>query len=221
MKINSWLLQGFFIAALSAVVGIATEYTSDENFEVATLILNLSKSIAADLDPPATGAERTVTKALVSDEGQSRVYHIEGKDVYHTGRVLSTYWLRLTTSRTGASVAVMDSREPARGRAVSQETQRLIAPLLNSVYEIAELDIDHRRIVLEQISEPSSEPLVLEIVGLNNICIHDDLNRFRLTLSRLWERNRANYIVNFDHPFSYGETPVLPLPIDIPASSNN
>lgn len=228
MKINL-LARWAAVFSMTAFLGAAsnaTEYAAEESYEVASLIINLSQSITRDLKPPATGAERIVTKALVSDEGTNRVYYIEGKDVYHTGRVLSTYWLRLikplNLGTMNASVSISDHHD-GHGRAVSDETTRLLGPLLNGLYDIALFNLDHRRVVIETITEPSSEPFTIEIVGLNDICTHDELNRFRLTLTRHIERNRAWYETVIEHPYGWSDvypTPIpdetLPLPLPLP-----
>lgn len=203
---------------------LASNYNTDETFEVASLIIGLAQDIAYDLNPPAAGAERTVTKATVTDEGRSRTYYIEGKDVYHTGKVLSNYWIKLTKVLSAgdepfADVVVSDSEvsdEPAYGSALTDETQRLIGPLLNGIYDIAELSLDHGRVVLEDIVEASSDPLVFEIVGVNDVCEHEDLNRFKLSIIRHFERSRPSYEIRLDKPFDLGTRPLYP--IDSPRS---
>lgn len=229
-KVAQWATL-FGMAAILGNPVKADSYTTQESFEVASLIISLSKSITNDLNPPATGAERTVTKATVSEEGNSRVYLIEGKDVYHTGRVLSTYWLRLIKPLSTEGAAILNvgnntknlpAPMPALGRTLSDEAQRLIGPLLNSLYEIADLRIDHRRVHLEEINETSADPLTFEIIGLNDICEHEELNRFKLTLIRHFERNRPSYETILEHPYT-GELepptvvlpPSLPLPVPV------
>lgn len=212
----------FAACALLGISGHANYYTSNESFEVASLIISLSKSIARDLAPPAQWAERIVTKAVVTEENNSRTYYIEGKDI-RRGAVLGTYWLRLikplgandSTIRVASDMSDSHAPPPSFGRAIPEEAQRLLGPLLNSLYDIAELNLDHRKVLISEISEPNSSPLTIQIVGVNNICIHEELNRFRLTLTHRTERNRTWYDANLEHPYweEIPPEPEFPLPI--------
>lgn len=215
------LAHVFLLAAFSSAYSHASHYSENETYEVASLIINLSKSITRDLSPPRSGAERTVTKAVVSEDNNSRIYYIEGKDIYHTGRVVSTYWIRLTKPLYGpmmtAQVEIMNG-EPVWGRDLPEETTKLLGPLLNSLYDIAELDLAHRNVVIEEIADHDAD--TIHIVGLNQVCDHDDLNRFRLSMMRRVEGSRTWYETNIEHPFT-PLPPTMPLvpirPVDPPA----
>jgi len=180
----------------------------NQGLEVAQLIIHLSKSIVRDLNPPVTGAERTVTSAVVSDEGSMRSYYIEGEDVYHNGRVISNYWIRLSMPLTEASapwavrMEVGDGEAPMAGKPLEQETVNLIGPLLNSLYDIANLKLDHSRVILDRITEASQESsLVYELYGLNDVCEHVDLNSFKLVITRQLLRNRPAYETELTLPY--------------------
>jgi hypothetical protein len=213
------LAHVFLVATCLSAYANADNFVESESYEVATLVINLAKGIARNLGAPIIGAERIVTRAVVSEDYNSRIYYIEGKDIHHTGLVVSTFWLRLTKPVGGsmmtASVDVLDHHEPIWGRPLPLETARLLGPLLNSLYDIADLDLDHRKVVIEDIWEGEAD--TIHILGLNKICDHDSLNRFRLSLIRRSEGNRAWYETELEHPYGWdgpfpSPIPGLPLP---------
>lgn len=200
---------------------------NNESLEVAELIINLSKSIIKDLNPPVTGAERTVTNATITEEGNTRTFYLEGKDVFHTGRVISTYWIRLHKQITAENTTVYtadvnSSPTVMAGRALDEEAQLLAGPLLNSIYDIAEMDLDHRRVILDRITEIRSDderdPWIFELIGINQVCAHTDLNTFKITLSRKLVRNRPLYEAELTIPYNWADLPIPGglIPIEIP-----
>lgn len=182
----------------------------DESIDVAQIVINLSPGIVNDLNPPATGAERTITNATITDNANSRVYFIEGEDVYHNGRVLGTYWIRLTkhfglNAIDSVSIATGTSPTHSEGRPMSPETHELIGPLLNVIYDIEAMSLTHAKVRLEQIVKANHEPLSFEILGVNDVCEHADLNSFKIALSRhLDEKNRPSFTTELFHPHSSG-----------------
>lgn len=198
--------------ALAILLGSSAKadiYTPPESLEVASLLIRLSRSISNALDRPEIGAERIVSKAIISDEGNSRIHYIEGYDVSSSGRIISTYWLRVKTPLSSHEGMVMDggmneeANELAPGRAVPEETRRLIELLLNSLHEIADFNLDHSRVRLEEVIESSSDPLTVEIVGVNDVCDHEHFNRFKLTVIRHEQENQPYYETRLEHPFNW------------------
>lgn len=179
----------------------------EDNLEIAELIFNLSQDIAYDLHPPATGAERLVTHASVSDSAGIRTYYIEGKDVYYTGRVLKNYWIRITREITEPSFHVSIEvdpepiHHPSLGRTLSLETQEFTQALLNSVYKISEMRLDHDRVLIDDVERTSHDALSFEIVGINNICEHVEQNKFKVVILRTIEDERASYLTQLIHPY--------------------
>lgn len=173
----------------------------DDSLDVAELIIQLSKSITDDLHPPAVGAERQVTNATVSEEGHLRVYYIEGKDVYRTGRVLNNFSIRLQKWISFEDGVVAD----ANGRDLDAETLQLISALLNGLYDVAEMDLAHDKVELKFIGVQNSAtetPLVYELEGINRVCEHDDLNSFKITIARREESRGVWYDVSFVKPYA-------------------
>jgi hypothetical protein len=167
-----------------------------EELDVAQLLVNLSPGIVAELNPPATGAERMVTTATVSEEGHIRTYYIEGQDVYHNGRVLSTFWIRLQKQISGDGISIASGHEgahPALGHTLESETQNLIASLLNGLYDIAYMDLDHSQVELKLIKLSNLDPWTYELIGENKVCKHMDLNTFKMVVARTVDRNRTSY----------------------------
>lgn len=187
---------------------LSAHVLSDESLDVAEAIITMSKGIIHDINPPVIGAERIVTEATVSDDNNVRTYYIEGQDVYHTGRVLSTYWIRLQKQishenpATPYTVNVMDQPIPLAGRVLEEEAQNLIASLLNGLYDIAEMDLDHRKVILHDIVRTNEEPLTYELVGENRVCEHVELNTFKIILTRYVERNRPSYVTELIKPYN-------------------
>jgi len=194
-----------------SLLGMPLLATLDEHYqddlEIAELIINLSQSITYDLHPPAIGAERMVTNASVSDSGGVRTYFIEGRDIYSTGRVLKTYWIRISKQITESSSNVtMDiihdpGALPTIGRSLSQETQGLIQTLLNSIYKISEMRLDHDRVLIHHVEKTSSEPISFEIVGINNICEHVEQNKFKVIILRTVDHYGPSYFTQLIHPY--------------------
>lgn len=195
MKKQSLVLISLALSLASAVFA----HRSEEGLEVAETIINLSKSIVNDISPPPVGAERIVTDATITDEGTTRIYNIEGKDVSHSGRVYSTYWIRLRKQ-----ISATDTIIPV-ARPVRQDTQKIIEALLNSLYDIADMDLDHRRIVLDSVTEVSADPLTFELIGENRVCRHVEQNTFKITITRHIERNRPFYETQLLMPYSLGD----------------
>lgn len=193
------MLTSIIAQSLSALPDDNYDLT-DDSVEVAETVIHFSRSIIRDINPPATGAERIVRHATVSDEGNLRTYFIEGEDVYHTGRVLSTFWIRLhkQISATDASY----NRAP---RDLAPETQNFLGLLLNSLYDIAELSLDHQKVALDRITTEnvgiSEGPQIFEISGINQVCEHTELNTFKLIITRFLDRNRPIYDVELIKPY--------------------
>lgn len=206
MKRTLWLLS-FFAALMIAQVTHA-DAVSNEGLEVAETIIKFAPGINNELTPPSQGAERTVTRALVKDEGNFRTFFIEGKDVYR-GRVLSTYWIRLQKQINLSdapeifmdSVEILTEPESFNGVLLSEETHQLIGPILNSLYEIGDLRVDHSRVLLHSIIKTTEEPLTYEFVGENDVCEHRELNTFMLVITRRLEGSRVWYETNFSKPY--------------------
>lgn len=191
----------FTFFAPSLVADPIVHELNNESLEVAELIVNLSKSIVNDLNPPVTGAERIVTNATVTDEGTTRTFYIEGKDVYHTGRVTSTYWIRLHKQ-----IRPNNATTAAISYPLDDEAKTLVGALLNSLYDVAEFELDHRRVILDRIYEINSDnaqdPWTFEIHGVNQVCAHTELNTFKITVSRILQRNRPIYTSEIVIPYS-------------------
>jgi hypothetical protein len=187
---------------LSAEIGSLPSDLADESREVAEVLINFSRSIIRDINPPATGAERIVRNATLSDEGLVRTYFIEGEDLYR-GRVISTFWIRLHKQ-----IALESDSIPQGRRALSSETQALIGHLLNSLYDIADLNLDHQKVVLDRITTQNADndddTAIIEILGLNQVCEHNDLNSFKLIITRSLLRSHPIYDVELIKPFLPG-----------------
>lgn len=179
-----------------------------QSLEVAETIINLAPGISHDLNPPATGADRIVTHATVSWEGNIHVYTIEGKDVLPNGRITNTYRIRLEKHVATRNMG------PTVTKALEPEAHWLIGALLNGLYDIAQLNLEHRVVDLsratELISETNEDILTYELVGINRVCEHDELNSFQLLITRSIERNRPFYDVQLIKP--YAELPIIEVP---------
>lgn len=175
-----------------------THVIVEEALDVAELIIRLARDITNDISPPATGAERTVTQATVTNQGGLRVYRIEGKDVYHTGRVLSTY--RITLQK---SVSVSDG---LLDKDLDVETYGIIEALLNGLQDIAEMNLTHSKVKLNYatlLNTPEDENrLVYEFEGVNEVCEHTELNTFKITVTREVERSRPRYTTELQLPYA-------------------
>ncbi len=195
------------LSLLAMPIFAAIPEDQEDSRDIAALIFNLSQDIAYDLHPPASGAERLVTNASVSDSAGIRSYYIEGKDVYYTGRVLKTFWIRISRELSELSfhanieVDPEPIHHPSLGRTLSGPTQELTQALLNSVYKISELRLDHERVLIDHVERTSNDPLSFEIVGINNICEHVDLNKFKVIILRTVEDYRASYLTQLIHPY--------------------
>jgi hypothetical protein len=208
------LLATMFTSLLSA--SPTSEHYFDEDLDVAELIINVSPKIANELNPPAIGAERIVTNATVKDEGHIRTYYIEGQDVYHTGKVLSTYWIRLVKSFSidnalDVELFINENTSTVHGHELNEETKSLIGFLLNGIYDIADMSLDHSRVLLNSVNKTGEEPLSFEIIGNNKVCEHDDLNTFKIAVTRHLERSRPLYFTDLILPYEYGEV-LIPDP---------
>ncbi|HXW52613.1 MAG TPA: hypothetical protein VEL47_00780, partial [Myxococcota bacterium] len=92
---------------------------------------------------------------------------------------------------------------PMDGRPLTEEAKELIGPLLNSVYDVEELKLDHKRVKLDRITKANLDPLTFEIYGVNDICEHTELNTFKMTITRnVDERSRPSYSTVLVHPYS-------------------
>lgn len=212
-----------FAPFLTAGEVTAKGVLSIDSLDVAESIINLAPSIARDLNPPANGAERTVTQATVTDEGNTRTYYIEGEDVYHNGRVLSTYWLRIVKKITRVgdkdtasySIDANNGPMPLQGRRLEAETEGLIAALLNVVYDVADMNISHKSVFLNHVAQTESELLGFELFGVNNVCEHVDQNTFKLTITRHFDNNRPSYEAVLTLPYAPNpeETPPVGIPV--------
>jgi hypothetical protein len=195
-------------SAVSAAIGDPYSL-NQEGLEVAEMIISLAPGIVGDLNPPARGAERTVTKGTIDDNGSRRIYYIEGQDVYHNGRVLGTYWMRLTKlyGANSNNASVLDlgmnaSLLPDEGRPMSPETHELIGPLLNVIYDIEAMSLTHNKVKLEEIVKANHDPLSYEIYGVNDICEHVELNQFKIAFSRhIDERNHPSFVTEIFPPY--------------------
>ncbi|USN51475.1 MAG: hypothetical protein H6731_03445 [Myxococcales bacterium] len=198
-----------FFTGFSAHILAEQSELNDESIEIAELIVKLAPDIALDLARPATGADRIVTHATKTWEGNRYIYLIEGQDVLHDGRVLSNYQIRLEkyVSLTNSNHSIT-SPLPA-------ESFWLIGALLNGLYDIAEMNLEHRAVELdyatEIISENEDEVLTYELVGINKVCDHDELNTFKIIVTRYWQHRRPYYVVNFIKP--YNDVPNVTLPV--------
>lgn len=227
MKITRLAIFGlamFMFAPFLAAKDITAKHVlSADSLDVAASIINLAPSIASKLSPPSAGAERTVTNATVNDEGNTRTYYIEGEDVYYTGRVLSTYWLKIVKEITKAgeldtfsySVHVGNRPTSAEGWPLEEETKGLVAGLLNVVHDLSELKIDHSRVVINRVFQPASELVVFELLGVNNVCDHIDQNTFKLTVTRHFERNRPSYETVLTLPYTPSPEELTPIFIPV------
>lgn len=182
----------FLAAFMSLQLSAGHLESGNEDVDVAELIIHLAPRIASNLNPPVVGAERVVTAARVSEEGSVRTYYIEGEDVNQQGRVFNSYWIRLSKP--------IDDADAIHSRELAPETLDLVGPLLNSVYDFAEMDLDHQKVELSQIVKTSDDPLILEISGVNHVCEHVDLNSFNITITRHIERNRPSYETSIHWP---------------------
>ncbi|MCA9507025.1 MAG: hypothetical protein KC505_01210, partial [Myxococcales bacterium] len=55
------------------------------------------------------------------------------------------------------------------------------------------------------------EVLTYELVGINKVCDHDELNTFKIIVTRYWQHRRPYYVVNFIKP--YNDVPNVTLPV--------
>lgn len=199
-NMKSFKLIIVLLCALAAPLLNAAQV--DDGLDVAELIIQLSQSITSDLHPPAVGAERQVTSTTVTEEGHLRVYYIQGKDVYRTGRVLNTFTIRL---QKWIASQEDDFVSDGTGRELDETNLQLISALLNSLYDIAEMDLSHDKVELKFIGVQNSAtetPLVYELEGINRVCEHDELNSFKITVSRHEEPRGTWYEVSFVKPYS-------------------
>jgi hypothetical protein len=207
MKVTRVFLIGFFFSAYLFATNMNQKEDLSESLPVGEMIINLAQSIVQDLHPPAQGAERKVTNAGVTYGENTVAYYIEGKDVLHNDRVLSTYWIRLTKKinpgfAEGYSLAVGSGASPKEGITLLPETQEFIAVLLNGIYDVVELDLEHKRVKLDRIVKLNQDPLSFEIYGVNQICKHVELNNFKITITRnVDDRNRSSYRTELVHPY--------------------
>lgn len=161
------------------------------------LMLNLAPGIAKNLNPPAIGSERKVNNVLVHEENGLRTYIIEGKDIYYTGRVLNTFRLRLQQS--------INHRDSI-SYTLDSESQKIVEALLNTIYQISELGLNYNDVILEQLinntDEANHDLVKYDIIGLNNICEHVELNSFKLSLVReVNERGYINWYADLEKPY--------------------
>ncbi len=174
-------------------------YPDQDSLEAAELLIKLSDGVVRDIQPPSQGAERIVTRASMSTDRGVRTYDIEGKDVYHTGRVLSTFHIRLQKQ-----VKSTDAVEAKR--ALSPEAIQLVEALLNVLHDIADMQLDHKKVLLDSFvaSAPVAEDelKVFEIFGVNEVCEHTELNTFKIVITRFAQEGRAFYEVDLIKPYS-------------------
>lgn len=181
---------------------------NSQSLEVAETIINLAPGLSRDLNPPVTGADRIVTHATVTWEGNAHIYNIEGKDVLPNGRITHNYRIRLEKHVATRNLG------PTITEALEPEAHWLIGALLNGLYDIAQLNLDHRVVDLnratELISETNGDVLTYELVGINRVCEHDDQNSFQILITRTIEHNRPFYDVQLIKP--YAELPIIEVP---------
>ena len=105
-------------------------------------------------------------------------------------------------------IALESDSIPQGRRALSSETQALIGHLLNSLYDIADLNLDHPKVVLDRITTQNADndddTAIIEILGLNQVCEHNDLNSFKLIITRSLLRSHPIYDVELIKPFLPG-----------------
>lgn len=187
--------------AMALFCGLLSAERYDQGLDAAELIIRLAPSITRDLAPPVTGAERTVTHATMHQENGLRIYYIEGQDIHHSGRVYGNY--RLTVQKT---VAPRNNDWAPIDHDLSVEAKHLIEVLLNGLYDVADLEtLTHNKVnlttVAVQNSSEENAPEVYEFIGINNVCEHDELNTFKLVITRTLERNRAHYETSLIKPW--------------------
>lgn len=170
-----------------------------DSLDIAELVIKLSRGIVNDIQPPSQGAERLVTRAIMSTDRGLRTYEIEGKDVYHTGRVLSTFRIRLQKH-------VQSTNNFEAARALSPEAIEVLEALLNVLHDVADFQLDHQKILLDNYvaSAPAAEDelKVFELQGVNEVCEHTELNTFKITITRFMQGRRAFYEVQLIKPYS-------------------